>query len=195
MLTPSTREPAPDQPSVFVDLVDTTQRVAMSFVAHEAGWAPARSARSADVHVGDRVLDSSAPPLDVLVIPAAPAPSRRAVEAFTTGRVRAVVDAAEPDELPIALSLLRSGLGVVPVRVLEAANRVPALRPRLERTLQLVLRGQSNRRIARVVHESEATAKRDVAELLRLFDAPNRLALAATAIRLGYQLEPAEPSA
>jgi DNA-binding NarL/FixJ family response regulator len=55
----------------------------------------------------------------------------------------------------------------------------------LERTLQLVLRGCTNLAIARQVHQSEATTKRDVAELLRRFDAPNRMALAATAIRLG----------
>jgi DNA-binding NarL/FixJ family response regulator len=190
VLTPGTREPAVDSPTVYVDLLDTTQRLAMTFVAGEAGWVGAPSVGSADLHVADRLAEEAAPPLDVLVVPAVPAPSRRAVDAFTTGRVRAVVDAAVPDELPIALSLLRTGLGVVPTRIVDAANRVPALRPRLERTLQLVLRGQSNRVIARAVHESEATAKRDVGELLRLFDAPNRLALATTAIRLGYQLDP-----
>jgi DNA-binding NarL/FixJ family response regulator len=147
------------------------------------------------VHVADRLReDAASPPIGVLVIVATPAASRRALEAFTAGRIRAVVDASEPEELPIALRLLRQGLGVVPTRVVEAANRVPVLRPRLERTLQLVLRGQSNRVIARAVHESEATAKRDVAELLRLFDAPNRMALAATAIRLGYPIDAPAPA-
>ncbi len=180
--------PAASDQSVFVDLHDTTQRLAMVFVLNEAGWPQAETAGNGAVRVADRVVaDPAAPPLDVLVTVALPAPSRRAVEAFSAGHVRSVVDAGDPEGLPVALELLRQGVSVVPTRIVEAAHRVPALRPRLERTLDLVLRGHSNRLIARAVQESEATAKRDVAELLRLFDAPNRLSLAATAMRLGYQ--------
>ena len=45
--------------------------------------------------------------------------------------------------------------------------------------------GWSNPAIARQLHVSPGTTKRDVAELLRRFDAPNRMALSATALRLG----------
>jgi DNA-binding NarL/FixJ family response regulator len=41
--------------------------------------------------------------------------------------------------------------------------------------------------IARALHESESTAKRDVGDLLRMFDAHNRIGLASTATRLGYR--------
>lgn len=171
---------------MFLDVCDTTMRLALSFAVEEAGWRRTPTLQAGAVHVADRLPDRpGAPPLDVLVIHPSPAASRRAIDAFARGAVHSVLVAAEPRSLPPALHLARLGLAVVPVAVVEAARAFPALPPRLERTLELVLRGRSNRSIAAALHESDGTAKRDVAELLRRFDAPNRMALAATAIRLG----------
>jgi DNA-binding NarL/FixJ family response regulator len=172
--------------TVYLDLRDTTVRLALSFAVEEAGWRRTRTPMAGAVHVADRVRERpDAAPLDVLVIHPSPAASRRALDAFARGAVRSVLVAGEPRSLPWVLHLGRCGLAVVPVAVVEAAHAFPALAPRLERTLELLLRGCTNRAIATTLHQSEATAKRDVAELLRIFDAPNRMTLAATAIRLG----------
>jgi DNA-binding CsgD family transcriptional regulator len=173
-------------PRVYVDLRDTTLRMALSFALDEAGWCRAAAREPGAAHVADRVVDHPAsPPLDVLVIRPTPAACRRALDAFSAGTVRAVLRATDPSALPGVLELARRGLGVVPVAVVEAARAFPTLSPRLECTLGLVLKGWSNRAIARDIHQSEATTKRDVAELLRRFDAPNRMAMAAAALRLG----------
>ena len=174
------------RPCVHLDLADTTVRLALSFAVDQAGWHRAASPVAGVARVSDRVLDrAGGPPLDVLVIHPSPASCRGAVDAFAAGAVRSVLRATEPAALPGLLELARRGLGVVPTTVVESARAYPTLTPRLEQTLGLVLRGWSNPAIARHLHRSEATTKRDVTELLRRFDAPNRMTLSATAIRLG----------
>jgi DNA-binding NarL/FixJ family response regulator len=170
---------------VHLAIGDATLRLALAFAVDRAGWAEADASNGA-LFVADRVsLDPGHAPVDVLVVPPSPAAARRALDAFTDGAARSVLRATDPKGLPLALELARRGLGVVPAAIVESARAVPPLDERLERTLELVLQGWSNPRIARAVHHSEATTKRDVAELLRRFDAPNRVALAATALRLG----------
>ncbi len=175
---------------VHLDVREDTVRLALSFVADRAGWQRVDRAADAVIRVADQIRTQvGAPPVDVLVVAPSPAASSRAVRAFTDGAARSVLRATEPDGLRVAVELARRGLGVVPAGVVEAARAFPELGDRLERTLELVLRGWSNPRIARAVHQSEATTKRDVAELLRRFDAPNRVALTAAALRLGVHLE------
>jgi DNA-binding NarL/FixJ family response regulator len=177
--------PADTARRVHLDIGDATLRLALAFAADRAGWAQVEVARGV-VTVADRVpRDAGAPPVDVLVVSPSPVAARRALDAFTDGAARGVLRANDPNGLPLALELARRGLGVVPAAVVESARSFPTLDERLQRTLELVLQGWSNPRIARAVHHSEATTKRDVAELLRRFDAPNRVALAATALRLG----------
>jgi DNA-binding NarL/FixJ family response regulator len=172
--------------TVFLDIRDATVRLALSYAAEEAGWLRTHTPRSGAFHVTDRLpVGPGSPPVDVLVIHPSPAASRQAIDAFARGAVRSVLVAGEPRSLPGVLHMAQRGMAVVPVRVVEAASAFPVLPLRLERTLELVLRGWSNRSIAAALHQSEGTAKRDVTELLRQFDAPNRMALAATAIRLG----------
>ena len=74
----------------------------------------------------------------------------------------------------------------LPCRVVEEANRAPRLPDRLATTLHLVLAGCSNPSIARQLHQSESTVKRDINTLLRRFSAPNRLALVGVARSAGY---------
>ena len=176
------------RPSVFVDIRATTLRLAMAFAVEEAGWTLTLRATEGAARVSDRVPSGSPePPLDVLVVPPTSSASRRAGRCVRGGHGpgrRADDHATRPAH---ALGLVGRGFSVLPTAMVDAALGWPALRPRLEHTLHLVLRGCTNRHIAAATHQSEATVKRDVAELLRLFDAPNRLALAATATRLGYE--------
>jgi DNA-binding CsgD family transcriptional regulator len=175
--------------TVAVDVTETTLRLALSYVLDDDhGWARVPAGEPSDLVVADRVmLGDGSPPLDVLVVLPLPALSQQAVHALAEGRVRAVLDASQPDQLPTTLRALDAGLSVLPTAVVEAANDVPVLNDRLGQTLHLVLSGASNRTIARALHESESTAKRDVGDLLRMFDARNRVGLVSTASRLGYR--------
>jgi DNA-binding NarL/FixJ family response regulator len=171
---------------VHIDLRDRSVRYALCFAVDQAGWIRTRRRGPEVAAVADRApATADAPPLDVLVVHPAPAISRAALDAFGVGTVRAIVATTDPGALPRALEAARQHLCLVSRSVLDAAQAYPLLGPRLERTLQLVVRGRPNRDIARELGQSEATTKRDIAELLRRFDAPNRVALAATALRLG----------
>jgi DNA-binding NarL/FixJ family response regulator len=114
-----------------------------------------------------------------------PAASRAALDAFGRRATLAVVAPTDPAALPRALEAGRLDLCTISKAVVAAARDFPTLTPRLERTLLLVLRGRQNREIARDLRLSEATVKRDLGELLRRFDVPNRVTLVATALRLG----------
>ena len=172
---------------VQIDVSNVTVRLALCFVAEDAGYV--RGSSSEAITVSDSLpMGEAAVPVDVLVIDARPVACQRAIGAVSQGTARAVICTDEPGRLPAALRAVNDELSVVPQRVIECANRAPTLSPRLLRTLQLVAGGASNQAIARATHESVSTVKRNVAHLLELFDAPNRLTLTATAIRLGYQL-------
>ena len=171
---------------VHLDLSDTAMRFAFSFAVDEAGWSRTAGPARDVTLVADRLTTRpDAPPLDVLVLAPSPVASQRAIEAFTAGRVRAVVSSGSRTRCRAPSRELVGGLSVLSTAIVEAAQRFPTLSGRLERTLHLVIRGRPNREIARELHQSEATTKRDIAELLRRFDATNRVALAATALRLG----------
>lgn len=172
-------------PTVFLDLRDAATCLALVHACEAAGWTRSNVPTPRGAIVVDQVVVPVHRRVDALVIEPTPAASRLALEAFTAGRVLAVVAAGEPHTLPPALELARAGYGVVPRRVVEAAERVPQLSPRLDQVLQLVLRGRTNSAISRALVQSLSSTKRDVSSLLQLFDAPNRQALVATAMRLG----------
>ena len=171
---------------VQIDVSNVTVRLALCFVAEDAGFV--RGTSSEAITVSDTLPAGDGVAVDVLVIDARPVACQRAIGAVSQGTAKAVICNDEPDRLPTALRAVSDDLSVVPQRVIECANRAPVLSPRLLRTLQLVASGASNQVIARATHESVSTVKRNVAHLLELFDAPNRMALTSTAIRLGYQL-------
>ncbi len=180
-----TADPEPPR-VVHLDLRDTAVRYALSFAVDQAGWSRTHDPGRAAALVADHLVHGpDVPALDVLVLPPTAVACRRGVDAFTSGAARSVVVSTDPQALPDALEAGRRGLNVVSRSVVVAAHGYPTLTPRLERVLQLVVRGRANREIARDLGQSEATTKRDIAELLHRFDAPNRVALAATAWRLG----------
>jgi DNA-binding NarL/FixJ family response regulator len=99
----------------------------------------------------------------------------------------------EPEGVSAACEGLGEGLAVIPLRVLELGSRAPKLSDRQRETLRLLARGTSSTEIAGALHQSHSTAKRDIAELLHLFDAPNRAALISSAATLGYISIAGEP--
>jgi DNA-binding CsgD family transcriptional regulator len=175
------------RPTVFLDVRDPATHRALVRVCERAGWARSAAPIPLAAVVADQLPGPPPRRVDVLVVEPTPAASHVAVDAFAAGRVRAVVAASEPDTLPRALELARAGYGIVPRLVVEAADRLPALSPRLHRVLQHVLRGRTNAAISRSMAQSLSSTKRDVSTLLDLFDAPNRQVLVVTAMRLGIR--------
>ena len=92
----------------------------------------------------------------------------------------------EPETLASAVGLLHRGATYVPERVLQLAQNAPRLTARQRRTLRLLAAGRTNREIALGLHQSPSTTKRDIADLLDIFDVANRAALMSTANRLGF---------
>jgi DNA-binding NarL/FixJ family response regulator len=171
---------------VHIDITDTTLRLALSFVAEDAGWRRGAAAAGA-LTVSNQLFGATAEsPVHVFVVEPRSADCRTAVEAVAAGRAVAVLCADEPEQLPVALDAARTRFALIPERVIAAANAGPALDDRLRETLNLVASGNSNASIARALHESESTAKRDVATLMRLFGVRSRGALTDIAARAGY---------
>jgi DNA-binding CsgD family transcriptional regulator len=177
--------PVSPGPPVQIEVANLTLRLALCFVAEDAGYPRGMSADA--LVVSDTIPPGDGDrPVDVLVVDTRPVACQRAIGAVSAGTARSVICTDEPDRLPLALRGLEEQVSIVPRRVIECANRAPALSARLLGTLQQVAAGASNQKIATATHASVSTVKRDFAHLLDLFDAPNRLALTAAAIRLGY---------
>ena len=175
-------------PRVFIDLRDAVDPpCAAPRVRGRRLVADRRTDGSHRTRRGDQLVTRAPRPLDVLVTDPTPASSRLALEAFTAGRALAIVASTEPHTLPRALELARAGYGIVPRVVVEAAERLPEIPARLEQVLQLVLRGRTNVVISRALGQSLSSTKRDMTMLLHLFDAANRQALIAAAMRMGIR--------
>lgn len=170
--------------TVRVEVEEVTLSQAISFVLDEAGWRRAATNGGQHDHVvTDRVGCRGA---SVLLVPARPVPCREALLALGEGRVRAVLASDDVSGLPDALAALESGVCTVPVRIIDAAREVPVLSERQHHLVAGIVAGRTNRTLARQLQVSEATIKREMSELLRRFDVPNRMALAATVVRLGF---------
>lgn len=183
-----TAPPARATGKVHLDVDDTTLRLALSFVAEDAGWVRG-GWDDACVVVSDQLHRcTAARPIGVLVVTPEPARCREGVEAIARGWASVLLSADDPEQLPAALDAATAGFVLMPKRLVDAANQVPALDERLIRTLTLVAAHNSNPAIARVLHESESTAKRDIAALMRLLGVRSRSDLAEAAGRLGYRL-------
>jgi DNA-binding NarL/FixJ family response regulator len=172
---------------VRISVSTVVVRLALSFVSRERGWSICDEAhrRCRCVRVADH-LDTGDRPVDVFVVHDTPRHCREALDAVLRGRVRSVVLWDAPGALAAAVDGLQHGALVIPERVVELAQRAPQLSERQRRTLQLVCAGRSNAEISSVLVQSRSTTKRDLAELLELFDAANRAGLCAAASRLGF---------
>jgi DNA-binding NarL/FixJ family response regulator len=150
-------------------------------VLADAGIPPAASNHSADYLVTDDPTASG--PNVIYVVGDEPLDCRAAVDALLRRRVAAVVSRSDPQQAREIVRALAEGLVVLPIRVLDAADRAPELTPRQQQILPLIWAGLSNAQIAARVHVSLATVKRDVSALLSATGSRTRLDLAVMADR------------
>lgn len=174
-----------DVRSVRIDVQSVVVRLALTYVAQEHGWTVCRNETGDGcVRIADTCTASS--PVDVLVSRDTPSECQQAVEAVLNGAARAIVLWDEPKSLRTAIEALMARATVIPERVIELANTAPQLTDRHRQTLRLLAAGRSNSEISATLHQSSSTTKRDIAELLEIFDAANRASLTTAANRLGF---------
>jgi DNA-binding NarL/FixJ family response regulator len=173
--------------AVHLDVADVTLRLALTYVLESHGHRRSVGADDADAVVVDRIgLRNARRPVDTVVVDPVAAACQEALDAVVSGAARTAICSDDPEALADAIEAARRRTVAVPFRIVEEANRAPRLPDRLAATLHLVLAGCSNPSIARQLHQSESTVKRDINTLLRRFAAPNRLALVGIARSAGY---------
>lgn len=172
---------------VRIEVTSVVVRLALTFVSREQGWTVCDEMRDdcRCLRVTDRVGRDSRR-VDVLVTQDSPHRCQEALDAVLGGTARSVVLWDEPGALAATVDALQQGSSVIPERVIQLAQEAPQLTDRQRQTLQLVSAGRSNADISKLLCQSASTTKRDLAELLDLFDASNRAGLSAAASRLGY---------
>lgn len=129
----------------------------------------------------------------VLVVPAAPVACRRSIMSIDGDGISGVMLASEPERLADVLAGIAAGWCMIAPGVIALAREMPDLSERQVALCEAVLAGQSNHMIARATHVSDATVKRQMAEVYRTLDVPNRAALVGHALRLGLQPRGARP--
>ncbi len=181
MLKPGVRHP------VQVEVGVVVVQLALLYVIESNGWERCPHTTQCDCHVvADSEPRQHAPPIDVLVVRDAPAACQAGLECVVSGRASSLVLWDAPESLQLALEGLCQGNAVIPRRVIDLARAAPRLTRRQRDTLRLLALGRSSRVIAEALHQSESTTKRDISELLQLFDAPNRAAMISAASGLGF---------
>jgi DNA-binding NarL/FixJ family response regulator len=138
---------------------------------------------------GLRRLRGTAPTLPVVVASGQEDPATiRAV--LAEGAVGFIPKSERSEVLLSALRLVQSGGTYVPARLLEmpdaaAAAAAPSLTARQQDVLQLLLRGEPNKLIARELGLTEGTVKIHIAAILRALHARNRTEAVVRARALG----------
>jgi DNA-binding NarL/FixJ family response regulator len=173
--------------AVRIEVASVVVRLALSYVSEERGWrvCPGDHERCQCLVVSDR-RHGGGEAIDVLVSRDTPSDCQQALDAVWGGAARAVVLWDEPESLAYAIEALEQHATIIPERVIQLAHDAPRLSDRQRRTLRLVGAGRSNSEVSAALHQSSSTTKRDIAELLDIFDAPNRAGLMTTAGRLGF---------
>lgn len=173
--------------SVRIDVASVLVRLALTYVAEEQGWRVCEGTHNCCrcVVVSDRRPNRDGS-VDVLISRDTPSDCQQALDAIMDGRARTVVLWDEPISLAAAIEALQQRAAVIPERVIRLAHDAPRLNMRQRRALTLVAAGRSNAEISSALHQSSSTTKRDIAELLEIFDAANRAGLTTTAARLGF---------
>lgn len=161
-------------------------RFALTYVLEQAGYRRTHDRGDARVSIADRHGIRTTGPVTTLVVELVPAECQLALDAITSGQAMTAICADDPESLIPAIQAAEQRTVRLPSQVVDQALQAPRLEPRLHQTLRLVMAGHSNPAIARQLHESESTAKRDIAQLLREFDAVNRVSLVARARAAGF---------
>lgn len=186
MLTAESRlDPVVAPRTVRVEVSAAVVRLALSHVAQSAGWRTCAHAGSCGclllTDVGGARNHRS-----IRVVRDTPAECLDALELVMNGHACSLVLWNEPEALVAIFEAVRHSATVIPNRIIELATLAPRLSERQRSTLRLLASGRSNRGVAATLQQSVSTSKRDIAELLQIFDVPNRAALMSTATSLGF---------
>jgi DNA-binding NarL/FixJ family response regulator len=172
--------------AVRIDVSSAVVRLALRYVSEERGWQ--RCCCHDDLcrclAIADQCHPCSA--VDVLVTRDLPSNCQEALDAVLAGTARAVVLWDEPMSLGPTVDALAQRSSVIPERVIHLALQAPRLNERQRQTLRLIAAGRSNSEISSALHQSSSTTKRDIGELLVIFDTANRAGLTTAAARLGF---------
>jgi DNA-binding NarL/FixJ family response regulator len=141
---------------------------------------------------GIEALARAAPHLPVVILSSSEEP-RDVRRALASGALGYIPKSAGPETLTAALDLVLKGEVYVPPLILEddAAPRprnpaiVAGLTDRQVEVLALIVRGHSNKQIARTMRISEKTVKAHVTAIFKSFGVINRTQAAAMARSLG----------
>lgn len=186
-------EPCTATGGIHVAVQNSMVAAALSVTAQRSGWQLRRSAGADCVLLTDHVPSeheaARVGPI-VLVIEPTPFSARRAVDALGALRITSVVRSDEPDDLEAALRCLDQDRSSFPREVLVLARRMPAVNERQASLLGAVLAGQTTAQMAKGLHLSPASVKRELSAVSSLLGVPTRAALFARALELGVRPAP-----
>lgn len=179
---------------VHVSVENSMVAAALTVTAQHQGWTVRPAPEPGAVMITDRIPARARSGADggavVLVIDPAPFSARRALDALAGLRITTVVCNDQPGDLEAALACLQEDRASVPRRVLTLAGRMPTVNERQVALLGAVLAGQTTAQMARGLHLSTASVKRELQALSCSLDAATRPALFARALELGVRPEP-----
>ena len=168
----------------------TTLRHALSFVGASGGLLERATVTEQTVVVCDSLRAATSPDTHrrrVLVVEPTPLAAQRSLRAITTGRAMAVFFADEPDDLLASVHAVAADRATVPRRVIDLAAAMPELTERQLAVLVGIASGRRNHEIARSLHLSAASVKRELAELFRSLGAQNRIEASVVCLQLGIR--------
>jgi DNA-binding NarL/FixJ family response regulator len=122
----------------------------------------------------------------VIVVRLTPGHAAISLQLFNRGMADSVVGENALHDLPQVLERTASGWRIVTQDVVMTAAEAPLLSERQVSILALLLRGNSDGAISRILNVSVATTKRELATMRAELELPNRVALASYAAQLGY---------
>ena len=166
-----------------VVLRDRVRALASTAVLERAGWAVVGEDAEVDVTISD-AADEKRPPT-VAVVDALPYPCHEAVRALMHGAVQGAVVADDIVHLAVVARTAAAGFVVVSPIALALAATAPELTERQEMVLASLAAGASVPSVARRLHQSVTTVKRDVAAISELLGVSSRAELVREAVRLG----------
>jgi DNA-binding NarL/FixJ family response regulator len=179
--------------SACISVGNSMVGAALSVTAQRQGWSLLPAPAPGSVLITDVVPSATIgeqAAAVVLVSEPTPFGARRALDAVAALQVTAVVCADEPGDLQAALACLAEDRGSIPRRVGSLAARMPEVNPRQVALLGAVLAGQTTAQMARGLHLSSASVKRELGTLSRTLRVTTRAALFARALELGVQPAP-----
>ncbi|MEA3194559.1 MAG: hypothetical protein QOD26_2892 [Betaproteobacteria bacterium] len=110
--------------------------------------------------------------------------------AFKAGAVGYIPKSSSPPTIVAALRLVCEGGTYIPPQALDIPDSHPELSERQLEVLRLILRGLSNRDIAKRLHIAENTVKHHVAVVYEALGACSRAEAITAALRRGYKPAP-----